>query len=374
MTEPNHLVITDLVKQFAGGVLAVDHVSLTIQEGQFATLLGPSGCGKTTTLNCVAGLEEPDGGRIAVGEMVLTDVGRRLVLPPERRNLGMVFQSYALWPHMSVYDNLAFGLKLKKVPASEQRRRIAEALELVGLQGLEQRYPFQMSGGQQQRVALARAVVAQPRVLLLDEPLSNLDAKVREQARFWLREFQQRLGITTVYVTHDQAEALAISDMVAVMSKGQLLQYAPPREIYERPASTFVADFIGQTSFLRGVVVGSADGRVTARLGSGADVTASADRTWSDGSPVVLAVRAERVRLDGDSPDNSIPARVQSRVYIGSTYQYLLSTADGLLRVESPRDVSGPEVRVYLPPEGIVVLADDAAAPVTTGQEIPAPV
>jgi iron(III) transport system ATP-binding protein len=242
------------------------------------------------------------------------------------------------------------------------------------LQGLEQRYPFQMSGGQQQRVALARAVVAQPRVLLLDEPLSNLDAKVREQARFWLREFQQRLGITTVYVTHDQAEALAISDMVAVMSKGQLLQYAPPREIYERPASTFVADFIGQTSFLRGVVVGSADGRVTARLGSGADVTASADRTWSDGSPVVLAVRAERVRLDGDSPDNSIPARVQSRVYIGSTYQYLLSTADGLLRVESPRDVSGPEVRVYLPPEGIVVLADDAAAPVTTGQEIPAPV
>jgi iron(III) transport system ATP-binding protein len=374
MTEPNHLVITDLVKQFAGGVLAVDHVSLTIQEGQFATLLGPSGCGKTTTLNCVAGLEEPDGGRIAVGEMVLTDVGRRLVLPPERRNLGMVFQSYALWPHMSVYDNLAFGLKLKKVPASEQRRRIAEALELVGLQGLEQRYPFQMSGGQQQRVALARAVVAQPRVLLLDEPLSNLDAKVREQARFWLREFQQRLGITTVYVTHDQAEALAISDMVAVMSKGQLLQYAPPREIYERPASTFVADFIGQTSFLRGVVVGSADGRVTARLGSGADVTASADRTWSDGSPVVLAVRAERVRLDGDSPDNSIPARVQSRVYIGSTYQYLLSTADGLLRVESPRDVSGPEVRVYLPPEGIVVLADDAAAPVTMGQEIPAPV
>src|SRR5919199_6890469 len=178
MASRDDLVISDLVKAFAGGVLAVNHVSLTIQEGQFATLLGPSGCGKTTTLNCVAGLEEPDGGRITVGEMVLTDVARRLVLPPERRNLGMVFQSYALWPHMTVYDNLAFGLKLKKVPATEQRLRIAEALELVGLQGLEQRYPFQLSGGQQQRVALTRAVVARPRVLLLDEPLSNLDAKV----------------------------------------------------------------------------------------------------------------------------------------------------------------------------------------------------
>jgi iron(III) transport system ATP-binding protein len=379
MTEPSHLVITDLVKQFAGGVLAVDHVSLTIREGQFATLLGPSGCGKTTTLNCVAGLEQPDGGRIAVGEMVLTDVGRRLVLPPERRNLGMVFQSYALWPHMTVYDNLAFGLRLKKVPATEQRRRIAEALELVGLSGLERRYPFQMSGGQQQRVALARAVVAQPRVLLLDEPLSNLDAKVREQARFWLREFQQRLGITTVYVTHDQAEALAISDMVAVMSRGKLLQYAPPHEIYEQPASTFVAEFIGQTSFLRGVVVGTRDGRVTTRLESGAQVTASADRAWSEGAPVVLAVRAERVRLgddaaDGEHGENTIAAKIQSRVYIGSTYQYLLSTPDGLLRVEAPRDVSGPEVRVYLPPEGIVVLPDDAAAPVTTGDAIPAPV
>src|ERR687886_138082 len=266
MTEPNHLVITDLVKRFAGGVLAVDHVSLTIREGQFATLLGPSGCGKTTTLNCIAGLEEPDGGRIAVGEVVLTDVSKRLILPPERRNLGMVFQSYALWPHMTVYDNLAFGLKLKKVPAAEQRRRIAEALELVGLSGLERRYPFQMSGGQQQRVALARAVVAQPRVLLLDEPLSNLDAKVREQARFWLRDFQKRLGITAMYVTHDQAEALAISDMVAVMSAGEVLQFAPPKEIYEQPTSRFVAEFIGQTSFLSGTVVDTSDGLMTVRL------------------------------------------------------------------------------------------------------------
>src|SRR5919198_173496 len=293
----NDLVLADLVKAFPGGVLAVNYVNLTIQEGQFATLLGPSGCGKTTTLNCIAGLEQPDGGRIAVGDAVLTDVGRKVILPPERRNLGMVFQSYALWPHMTVYDNLAFGLKLKKVPATEQRRRIAEALDLVGLSGLEKRYPFQMSGGQQQRVALARAVVAQPRVLLLDEPLSNLDAKVREQARFWLREFQQRLGITTVYVTHDQAEALAISDMVAVMSAGELLQYAPPKEIYERPASRFVADFIGTTSFLPATVVECAPRELRARLASGPVLRAATDADWKVGDAVVLAVRAERIEF-----------------------------------------------------------------------------
>ncbi len=177
------LVVDDLVKVFPGDVYAVNHVSLTVHQGTFTTLLGPSGCGKTTTLNCIAGLEQPDGGRISVGSAVLTDVARRIVLPPERRNLGMVFQSYALWPHMTVYDNLAFGLKLHKVPGPEIRKRISEVLELVGLANLAQRYPFQLSGGQQQRVALARAVVAQPRVLLLDEPLSNLDAKVREQAR-----------------------------------------------------------------------------------------------------------------------------------------------------------------------------------------------
>ncbi|MBX6341328.1 MAG: ABC transporter ATP-binding protein, partial [Thermomicrobiaceae bacterium] len=255
------LVIEHLTKRY-GAVLAVDDVSLTVPSGHLVSLLGPSGCGKTTTLNCIAGLERPDAGRIRAGDFVLTDIARGLVLPPERRRLGMVFQSYALWPHMTVFDNLAFGLRLHKVPGQEIRRRVGEALELVGLAGMEGRYPFQLSGGQQQRVALARAIVGEPEVLLLDEPLSNLDAKVREQARFWLREFQQRLGITTVYVTHDQAEALAISDMVAVMSAGKVLQYAPPREIYDRPATRFVADFIGATSLLPGTVTGRDDGLV----------------------------------------------------------------------------------------------------------------
>ena len=359
------LVIEDLVKVFPGGVYAVNHVSLRIPEGQFVTLLGPSGCGKTTTLNCIAGLEQPDGGRIAVGGAVLTDVDRRVVLPPERRNLGMVFQSYALWPHMTVHDNLAFGLKLKKVPGAEIRKRITEVLELVGLAGLERRYPFQLSGGQQQRVALARAVVAEPRVLLLDEPLSNLDAKVREQARFWLREFQKRLGITTVYVTHDQGEALAISDVVAVMSNGHLLQYGPPQEIYERPTSQFVADFIGQTSFLRAAVVESAVGRIRAKLASSGAVVTSigSERLFSPGDDVLLAIRSERiqVRPTGDG-ENVVAARIKSFVYVGSSYEYILETAEGEVRASSPEPVAGPEVQLYLPPDAIVALPEEAEA------------
>jgi iron(III) transport system ATP-binding protein len=368
------LVIDDLVKVFAGDVYAVNHVSLTIPEGQFVTLLGPSGCGKTTTLNCVAGLEQPDGGRITVGNAVLTDVSRRVILPPERRGLGMVFQSYALWPHMTVYDNLAFGLKLKKVPGSEIRSRIAETLELVGLGSLAQRYPFQLSGGQQQRVALARAVVARPRVLLLDEPLSNLDAKVREQARFWLRDFQQRLGITTVYVTHDQGEALAISDLVAVMSNGHLLQYGPPHEIYERPTSRFVADFIGQTSFLPAVVEEVRDGHARTRLTStGAVIRATIpDSPPKLGDRVVLAIRSEKIQVQpegapatrsatpGDA-ENVIPARVTSFIYVGSAYEYILETPGGEIRVATLQAIAGFDVALYLPPDAIVVLPDEPA-------------
>jgi iron(III) transport system ATP-binding protein len=358
------LVVDDLVKVFPGDVYAVNHVSLTIPHGQFVTLLGPSGCGKTTTLNCIAGLEQPDGGRITVGDAVLTDVSRRVILPPERRGLGMVFQSYALWPHMTVYDNLAFGLKLRKVPGSEIKTRIAEVLELVGLGQLAQRYPFQLSGGQQQRVALARAVVARPRVLLLDEPLSNLDAKVREQARFWLREFQQRLGITTVYVTHDQAEALAISDLVAVMSDGHLLQYAPPHEIYERPTSRFVADFIGQTSFLAATVESVGDGHARARVTSTGAVMASmlTDNPTKSGDRVLLAIRSERIEVrpdGGGSTENVISARVKSFVYVGSAYEYILETPEGEIRVATPQAIVGSEVALYLPPDAIVVLPDE---------------
>jgi len=357
------LVIEGLVKLFEGGVRAVDDVSITIRQGEFVTLLGPSGCGKTTTLNCVAGLERPDAGRIAVGGDVLTDMSRRVVLPPERRDLGMVFQSYALWPHMTVHDNLAYGLRLRKVSRAEIESRIKATLDLVELWGLEKRYPYQLSGGQQQRVALARAVVAQPRVLLLDEPLSNLDAKVRERARFWLRDLQRRLGITAVYVTHDQAEALAISDRVAVMSAGRVLQYAPPNDIYERPSSRFVAEFIGRSSFLRGDVVRVAAGRAEVRLaGSGTMVTAAATAAGTaPGDHVVLAVRSERIEMRGEhAAENVVRARIKSFVYAGAEYEYILDTPEGELRASSPRAVTGPDVSLHLPPDGIVVLRDDA--------------
>jgi iron(III) transport system ATP-binding protein len=228
--------VSHLSKQF-GDVAVLKDVSVTIKDGEFFTLLGPSGCGKSTTLNCIAGLEQPTAGSVSVGDTTFVDTERKIFLPPESRNLGMVFQSYALWPHMSIADNLAMPLKIRKVDKAERAARIHEALDKVGLAHLGDRYPHQLSGGQQQRVALARALVYSPSVLLLDEPLSNLDAKLREQARAWLKRLQADLGITTVYVTHDQDEALALSDRIAVMSEGDMVQIGTPREIYEEPAT-----------------------------------------------------------------------------------------------------------------------------------------
>ncbi|HEX9074952.1 MAG TPA: ABC transporter ATP-binding protein [Anaerolineae bacterium] len=352
------LIIEGLVKNF-GKVRAVDSVSLTVKSGTLTTLLGPSGCGKTTTLNSIAGLDPIDEGIIRVGDFVLNDSKRGIALQPEERELGMVFQSYALWPHMKVYDNLAFGLKLKKVSDAETKRRIKETLELVSLVEMEQRYPFQLSGGQQQRVALARAVVAQPRLLLLDEPLSNLDAKVREQARFWLRDFQRRLGITTVYVTHDQAEALAISDMVAVMSNGALLQYAPPHEIYDKPSSKFVADFIGVSSFLSGMIVERTGQLTCIKIASGEVLTST--RPAPAGDRVSIAIRSERIRLldASDRSPNSIPARITSSVYLGSKYQYLVEIQSGTMRVETMDAAPGEQIRLAFAPEDLILLPDE---------------
>lgn len=352
------LIIEGLIKNF-GKVRAVDNVSLTVKSGTLTTLLGPSGCGKTTTLNSIAGLDPIDEGIIRVGDFVLNDSKRDVALQPEERELGMVFQSYALWPHMKVYDNLAFGLKLKKVSDAETKKRIKDTLELVGLGEMEQRYPFQLSGGQQQRVALARAVVAQPRLLLLDEPLSNLDAKVREQARFWLREFQHRLGITTIYVTHDQAEALAISDMVAVMSAGKLLQYAPPHEIYEKPTSKFVADFIGVSSFLNGTIVERATNMTRVKIETGETLTSA--RPAPSGDKVSIAIRSERIRLvpASDTSPNTIPAKIASGVYLGSKWQYLVELETGTMRVETMDPAPGEQIRLAFAPEDLILLANE---------------
>ncbi len=362
----NDLVIDGLTKKFAtSNSVAISDVNLIVKEGQFTTLLGPSGCGKSTTLNCVAGLEEPSAGSICVGNFVMTDTARGILLPPEQRHLGMVFQSYALWPHMKVFDNVAFALKLQKRPSAEIKQRVRESLALVELEELSDRYPFQLSGGQQQRVALARAVVSRPRVLLLDEPLSNLDAKIRETARVWLRGLQQQLGITTVYVTHDQAEAFAMSDMIAVMSMGRLQQYAPPQEIYERPANRFVAEFIGVTSFLHGTIDKLNGKHATLKLASGELLNVSkesrTDHVWREGESTAAAIRSERVEVltDGASGrENTIRARIVSRTYLGSKWQYSVETSGGSLRLETTDAVHGDSLFMHLPPDSILLLPE----------------
>lgn len=362
----NDLIIEGLTKKFVtSSSVAIADVNLIVKEGQFTTLLGPSGCGKSTTLNCVAGLEEPTAGSICIGDFVMTDTARGLILPPEQRHLGMVFQSYALWPHMKVFDNVAFALKLQKRPSDEIKQRVHESLALVGLEELSGRYPFQLSGGQQQRVALARAVVSRPKVLLLDEPLSNLDAKIRESARVWLRGLQQQLGITTVYVTHDQAEAFAMSDMIAVMSMGKLQQYAPPEEIYERPANRFVAEFIGVTSFIAGTI-NKIDGKqITLKLASGELLNirkeSYTEQKWKEGDHAPVAIRSERVEVITESVltrENTIKAHIANRTYLGSKWQYTVETSGGSLRLESTDAIHGNDLFMVLPPDSIILLAE----------------
>ena len=246
--------IQNLFKRFKD-VVAINRIQLEVYQGEMLTLLGPSGCGKTTTLRCIAGLETPEEGDIVIDGQPMLSKG---FVQPSKRGIGMVFQNYAVWPHMKVFNNIVYGLKLQKVSRQSIQEKAQKVLELVGLEGLEDRYPSQLSGGQQQRVALARALVTNPKVLLLDEPLSNLDAKLREELRFEIKSLVRRMGITSVYVTHDQAEAMVISDRIAVMHSGNVVQIGTPNEIYEKPASKFVADFIGTMNFISGEIVQAA--------------------------------------------------------------------------------------------------------------------
>ncbi|HWI30035.1 MAG TPA: ABC transporter ATP-binding protein [Microbacterium sp.] len=350
------VIISGLRKEFAGNVVLQD-IDIHIKDGEFFTLLGPSGCGKSTTLSCIAGLERPTDGTIAVGDAVFFD-GRKFV-PPEERDLGMVFQSYALWPHMTLTQNLAVPLNIRKVPKARQKGLIHDALDKVGLAHLAKRYPHQLSGGQQQRVALARALVYSPKVLLLDEPLSNLDAKLREQARVWLKRLQSELGITTVYVTHDQEEALAMSDRIAVMSNGHLMQVGTPHEIYETPATAEVNAFIGRSNFLHGKVIGSEGGKLRVSLDdSPEEVLLADDGTFGAGAAVTIAFRPERTALarEGQSlPDNevSLSAEVLATSYVGSRYEYDLKFGNHTLLTDYHRgDLSG-RVRVLIPEDAI---------------------
>jgi iron(III) transport system ATP-binding protein len=256
----NFVEIRNLVKVFAGGIKAVDNISFSVKMGKILSLLGPSGCGKTTTLRCIAGLERPDKGEITIDGVIYDSVEKGITVLPHKRNIGMVFQSYAVWPHMNVFDNVAYGLRIQKVKKIEKQRRVEEILDLVGLHGLANRQVTKLSGGQQQRVAVARALVYNPRLLLFDEPLSNLDAKLRERMRLELIRLQREIGITSIYVTHDQIEAMVISDEIVVMDSGRIAQIGNAVSIYDRPRNKFVADFIGIANFLDAEVLKKMEG------------------------------------------------------------------------------------------------------------------
>jgi iron(III) transport system ATP-binding protein len=357
--------VSHLNKQFGTNVV-LDDIDFTIRDGEFFTLLGPSGCGKSTTLNCVAGLEQPSGGSISVGDTTFVDTERKLFVPPEGRNLGMVFQSYALWPHKTIAANLAMPLQIRKAGKAEQRRLIDDALDKVGLLHLRERYPHQLSGGQQQRVALARALVYSPSVLLLDEPLSNLDAKLREQARAWLKRLQEDLGITTVYVTHDQDEALALSDRIAVMSGGHMLQVGTPQEIYETPATAEVAAFVGRCNFLKATVTETTrDGAVLELAANDQALSVTTTQQLGAGDTVTVAIRPERLSVlaapDQAAPGaNVISAEVLTTSYLGSRFEYDLKVGDLVVQVVSDRGGLTGRVSLGVQPEACLVYTDTA--------------
>jgi spermidine/putrescine transport system ATP-binding protein len=356
-----HLV--ELVKRFEE-VTAVDGIDLAIPGGEFFSLLGPSGCGKTTTLRLIAGFEQPTGGRI------LLDGRDMAQTPPHRRKVNTVFQSYALFPFLSVRDNVAFGLRYKRASKAEARRMVGEALALVRLEGMERRRPAQLSGGQQQRVALARALVLEPSVLLLDEPLGALDAKLRQALQVELKALQETVGITFVYVTHDQEEALTMSDRLAVMSGGRIQQVGTPAQVYEEPAGAFVADFLGVSNLMAARAEGPAgDGRCGVRLGH---FQLQAERgDLAARGPVKLVIRPERVQLEpyGSNGENRLPGMVERLVYQGASVRLFVRLAPGeTVQVAVPnqggamRFEQGTAVVAHLPADALRVLADPSAA------------
>jgi putative spermidine/putrescine transport system ATP-binding protein len=324
------IALRGLTKRF-GHIVAVDDLSLEVADGELLALLGPSGCGKTTTLRSVAGFEIPDSGQIYFGDRRVTD------LLPEQRNIGMVFQNYALFPHMTVQENVVFGLEMRKTAAGEAAQRVAAVLAKVQLTGLDRRYPRQLSGGQQQRAALARALVISPDVLLLDEPLANLDAKLREEMRFYVRSLQRDVGITTIYVTHDQAEAMVIADRIAVMFAGRLHQLAPPGEVYNEPATAMVAEFIGLTNFIQGKVAAADGGFITLETALGP--LRCRGEACGERQARLLAVRPEALQLSGEARSeaglNRLRGVVRARAFLGNLMDYRVEVAPTVvLRVQ----------------------------------------
>lgn len=337
------LKIEHLVKDF-NGIPAVGGISFSAGPGEFVSLLGPSGCGKTTTLRCIAGFEHPQRGRITLDGAPLTDAEAGIFTPPHLRRFGMVFQSYAVWPHMTVFENVAYPLKVRGgASRGDIRDRVLAKLEMVGLAGLEERYPNRLSGGQQQRVALARAIVMDPHALLFDEPLSNLDAKLRERMRFELMELQKALGVPAVYVTHDQNEAMVMSDRILVMNRGLIAQAGRPEDIYAQPENSFVADFIGNCNFIEAEVTeaaGTGRWRVRSALGTH---DCLGDMVLSPGDSVTLMIRPERIDIASEPRGlGDFAAEVHKRYFLGAFSEYQLAVGDVTLRAQTSAPVVFP--------------------------------
>ena len=366
------LQVENLTKFYAaedsGGIR---DIAFEVAAGEFYTLLGPSGCGKTTTLRSVAGLEEPSNGRVTLEDRVIFDFGLGIFVPANQRRLGMVFQSYAVWPHMSVFDNTAFPLRMardRRWSRADVQRRVMRTLETMGLAALAGRSAAQLSGGQQQRLALARALVGEPRLLLLDEPLSNLDALLREQMRSELRRLQKEVGVTAIYVTHDQSEALALSDRIAVMHNGAIVQIGPPRQIYDQPRNAFVATFIGRSNLLRGKLLerDRQNARIATALGP---VLCKLSPSVADRSPGAALIRPEHVVLKrlGDPTDDTTINRFRGRVvqiaFLGEATECMVQVGDVVIVVRGNADqsVSADEVDVFFPPERTsAIVTEDA--------------
>ena len=355
--------IQNLFKRFKD-VVAINRIQLEIDKGEMLTLLGPSGCGKTTTLRCIAGLEKPEEGDIIIDGQPMLSKG---FVQPSKRGIGMVFQNYAVWPHMKVFSNIVYGLKLQKMPKQQIRERAQQVLDMVGLAGLEDRYPAQLSGGQQQRVALARALVTNPKVLLLDEPLSNLDAKLREELRFEIKSLVRRMGITAVYVTHDQAEAMVISDRIAVMDSGNVVQLGTAQEIYAKPANKFVADFIGTMNFMSGEVVEvlqDSDGvHVRTEFSDKILCQMSGNAATSPGEEVYASIRPEDVEVFSEPPqerENLFKGTIAHKAYLGNFLYFFVSVNDTMIRVQVPHylpHAEGEELYLFLDPRKCMLLS-----------------
>jgi iron(III) transport system ATP-binding protein len=347
--------LRSLTKRY-GDLPVVDDISLTIEHGRLVCLLGPSGCGKTTTLRLIAGFVEPSAGEIRVGDQLVSSPAR--TVPPERRNMSMIFQSYALWPHMTVAENVAYGLELRKVDRGTLKKKLAAILDTTHLGALAERYPGELSGGQQQRVALARALIVEPETLLLDEPLSNLDANLREEMRFEVRRLHDEYRYTTVYVTHDQSEAMTTADVIAVMNAGKIEQAGSPEDIYDRPRSEFVARFIGSSNVIKGQALDEAHLEV-----AGSTLRCTGGKLVA-GAEGAVAVRQHVVRLWASKPDNMenvMPGTVVRQVFLGASRDYLVEVADGTqLRVVASAAENIPQgaaVWLYLPPDRCRVLS-----------------